>query len=200
MDHLRYYMGLMAKHLDTQIALLVAPEFNGGLPPSLVGNTGRDVNMGLKGLQISANSMMPLLSFYGNSIADRYPTHAEQFNQNINSQGFNSALLARKSVDILRNYVSAALIFGVQAVELRMHQMEKTYDPRKTLSRECVPLYEAVRAVLGRHGAIERPLVWDDDQQPLESYIHLLATDISNEGNIVQSMRSIIAKLAERKR
>ena len=26
MDHLRYYIGLLAKHLDVQIALLVAPE------------------------------------------------------------------------------------------------------------------------------------------------------------------------------
>ena len=40
--------------------------------------------------------MMPLISFYGNSIADRFPTHAEMHNQNINSQGYNSAILARK--------------------------------------------------------------------------------------------------------
>ncbi|NCC26344.1 MAG: aromatic amino acid lyase, partial [Deltaproteobacteria bacterium] len=98
LDHLRYYLGLAAKHMDAQIALLVAPEFNAGLPASLVGNPGRTVNMGLKGLQIAANSIMPLVSFYGTPIADRFPTHAEQFNQNINSQGFNSAVLARKSV------------------------------------------------------------------------------------------------------
>ena len=28
-----------------------------------------------------------LIAFYGQSIVDRFPTHAEQFNQNINSQG-----------------------------------------------------------------------------------------------------------------
>ena len=44
--------------------------------------------MGLKGLQITGNAMMPLLTFYGNSLTDRFPTHAEQFNQNINSQGY----------------------------------------------------------------------------------------------------------------
>jgi phenylalanine ammonia-lyase len=53
MDQLRYYIGLLAKHLDVQIALLVAPEFSGGLPPSLVGNPARKVNMGLKGLQLA---------------------------------------------------------------------------------------------------------------------------------------------------
>ncbi len=69
--------------------------------------------MGLKGLQISGNSIMPLLSFYGNSLADRFPTHAEQFNQNINSQGYTSATLARRSVDVFQNYMAIALIlFG----------------------------------------------------------------------------------------
>jgi hypothetical protein len=63
MDQLRYYLGLLAKHLDVQLALLVAPEFNNGLSPSLLGNPARKVNMGLKGLQISGNSIMPLLTF-----------------------------------------------------------------------------------------------------------------------------------------
>lgn len=55
--------------------------------------------MGLKGLQLVGNSIMPLLTFYGNALTDCFPTHAEQFNQNINSQGFGSANLARQSID-----------------------------------------------------------------------------------------------------
>jgi phenylalanine ammonia-lyase len=46
-------------------------------------------------------------------------THAEQFNQNINSQAMNSANLARESLDVLEHYLTVALICGVQAVELR---------------------------------------------------------------------------------
>lgn len=104
MDQLRYYLGLMAKHLDVQIALLVTPEFSNGLPSCLIGNTQRTVNMGLKGLQISGNSIMPLLMFYGHPLidrfpTDRFPTHAEQFNQNISSLGHGSAHLARQSID-----------------------------------------------------------------------------------------------------
>jgi len=83
MDHLRYYIGLLAKHLDAQLSQLTAAEFNNGLPASLVGNVQRKVNMGLKGLQINGNSIMPVLTFLGNSLVDRFPTHAEQFNQNI---------------------------------------------------------------------------------------------------------------------
>ena len=131
MDQLRYHIGLLAKHLDVQIAMLVAPEFNGGLPPSLVGNPNRRVNLGLKGLQISCNSIMPLLSFLGGSLVDRFPTHAEQFNQNINSQGFGSANLARQSVDMFRQYMAMTLMFGVQAVGLRTHLDAGHYDARE---------------------------------------------------------------------
>ncbi len=76
MDHVRLQIGLMAKHIDAQIALLVSPEFNCGLPASLVGNTERKINMGLKGLQISANSIMAILLYHTKSIADLFPTHA----------------------------------------------------------------------------------------------------------------------------
>jgi phenylalanine ammonia-lyase len=195
MDHTRYYLGLLTKHMDAQIALLVAPEFNGGLPPSLVGNTGRMVNMGLKGLQICGNSIMPLLSFYGNSIADRYPTHAEQFNQNINSQGFNSAVLTGKSVDLLRSYTALAMIFGVQAVELRSFVENRTYDPRKGLSPATLPLYEAVRAALDAPPRESRPLIWNDSEQSLDLYIDALAADIRCEGGVVQAIRPVLAGL-----
>lgn len=112
MDHRRYCIGMLAKHMDVQIALLVAPEFNNGLPPSLVGNPQRNVNMGLKGLQISGNSIMPLLNFYENLLCDRFPTHAEQFNQNINSQGYISASLARRSIEIFQQYMVRADVWG----------------------------------------------------------------------------------------
>ena len=195
MDHLRYYLGLMAKHMDTQIALLVAPEFNSGLPPSLVGNQARRVNMGLKGLQIAGNSVMPLLSYYGAPIADRFPTHAEQFNQNINSQGFNSANLARKSVQTLETYLAISLIFGVQSVSLRAAQMSGTHDPRSLLSPATAALYEAVLAVFDHRQRADRPLIYDDDEQSLEAMIETLTRDIASDGQTVASLGHIIAGL-----
>jgi phenylalanine ammonia-lyase len=151
-------LGCLAKHLDTQIALLVAPEFNNGLSASLVGNTERSVNMGLKGLQITGNSIMPLLSFYGNSIVDRFPTHAEQFNQNINSQGFNSANLARRSVELFQQYLALALIFAVQAADLRTYVIAGHYDATKCLSPATQELYLAVRKVVGKAPSPNHPL------------------------------------------
>lgn len=191
MDHLRYYIGLLAKHLDAQIALLVAPEFNNGLSPSLVGNTERSVNMGLKGLQITGNSIMPLLSFYGNSIADRFPTHAEQFNQNINSQGFNSANLARHSIELFQQYLAVSLIFGVQAVDLRTYAIAGHYDATVCLSPATQKLYLAVRNIVGKPPLADKPYIWNDDEQFLDQHIALIAHDISVGGEIIQAISNI---------
>lgn len=188
MDSLRYYLGLLAKHLDTQIALLVAPEFNNGLSPSLTGNTGNPVNMGLKGLQIVGNSIMPLLTFYGNSIADRFPTHAEQFNQNINSQGFASANLARDSLDIFRQYLAISLMFGVQAVDLRTYLIAQHYDASVCLSPQTRKLYLAVREVIGEPPSTDKPYIWNDREQPLDEHIAKIVADIKAEGVIVQAI------------
>ncbi len=191
MDHLRYYLGLLAKHLDAQLALLAAPEFNKGLPPSLIGNPDRKVNMGLKGLQINGNSIMPMLTFFGNSLVDRFPTHAEQFNQNINSQGLGSANLARQSVQMFHQYMAVALMFGVQAVDLRTHRIAGHYDARQCLSPETLPLYEAVREVLGQAPSSQRPYIRNDNEQPLSAHIHKIADDIANSGRIPETVAGL---------
>ena len=195
MDNLRYYLGLLAKHLDTQIALLVAPEFSNGLSPSLVGNTSRKVNMGLKGLQIVGNSLMPLLGFYGNSIADRFPTHAEQFNQNINSQGFASANLARQSLSIFRQYMAVVLMFAVQAADLRTYKVAGHYDARECLSPGTSELYAAVREVIGKPPSAERPYVWNDNEQSLDEHLALIAADLADGGRIVRTVSPILSSL-----
>ncbi|MBE9190501.1 aromatic amino acid lyase [Gloeocapsopsis crepidinum LEGE 06123] len=195
MDHLRYYIGMMAKHLDVQIAYLVAPEFNNGLPASLVGNKERIVNMGLKGLQITGNSIMPLLSFYGNSIADRYPTHAEQYNQNINSQGFAAANLTRNAVEIFQQYMAIALMFGVQAVDLRTYACVGHYDASECLSPITRRLYQAVREVVGQPPSATRPYIWDDREQPLDEHIAKVAADIATEGAIAAAVKDLLTSL-----
>lgn len=192
MDRLRYYMGLLAKHLDVQIALLTMPEFNNGLPASLVGNSDRPVNMGLKGLQITGNSIMPLLTFYGNSLTDRFPTHAEQFNQNINSQGFGSANLTRRSIEIFQQYMAIALMFGVQSVDLRTKKIANHYDASQCLSPASRQLYSAIKEVVGKTPSEERPYIWNDNEQALDEHIALIAADLTAGGRIVQAISSVI--------
>ena len=197
MDQLRYYLSLVAKHLDAQIALLVLPEFSNGLPPSLIGNTERKVNMGLKGLQIDANSIMPVIGFLGNSLVDRFPTHAEQFNQNINSQGMGSAVLARQSLEALQHYMAIALMFGVQAVDLRTRIAAGHYDARANLSPATLPLYLAVREVVGRPPAADRPYIRNDNEQPLSAHIALIVADIVAGGVIPRAVGRLAEDLLE---
>jgi phenylalanine ammonia-lyase len=190
MDQVRHFIGLLAKHLDTQLAVLVTPAFSGGLPPSLVGNTARPVNMGLKGLQITANSIMPLLGFLGCPLVDRFPTHAEQFNQNINSLGFGAARLARQSITTFHQYLAIALLIGTQAVDLRTAILRGHFDARCCLSPATVPLYEAIRDVLGRPPNPSRSLVWDNDGQALDEYVAALACDLEGDGRIARTLEA----------
>ncbi len=195
MDNLRYNLSLLAKHLDVQIAMLVMPEFNNGLPASLVGNLERSVNMGLKGLQITGNSIAPLISFYGNSLVDRFPTHAEQFNQNINSQGFGSANLTRRSIEIYQQYIAIALMFGIQAVDLRTYKVANHYDASQCLSPATRDLYLSIKQVVGKSPSIKRPYIWNDNEQALDEHIALIAADIAAGGQIVRAITQMISSL-----
>jgi phenylalanine ammonia-lyase len=184
MDALRYHIALLTKHLDVQIALLVTPEMSNGLPPSLVGDRdpGSGIKLGLKALQICGNSIMPRLLHLGAPIAHLFPTHAEQYNQNINSQGFNSANLAWESVRLLRTYLSVALIFAVQSVELRAFVGEGHYDGRAYLSPACRPLYDAFYEVVGQEQASSRPFVGKNREQDFGDLVATLEADLSSVG------------------
>lgn len=191
MDQTRYFIGLLAKHIDTQIALLMTPEFSYGLNPSLVGNAESGINIGLKSLQLGGNSMMPLISFYGQSIVDRFPTHAEQFNQNINSQAMNSANLARESLDVLEHYLTVALFCAVQAVELRSKLVADSYDARTVLSPATAPFYEAARtAAVGAPDA-EKSMHWDDFDGFIQPRIEALLANVEQRGSVFEAISDV---------
>jgi phenylalanine ammonia-lyase len=195
MDQLRYHLGLLAKHLDAQIALLVEPAFSAGLPESLVGNPGRSVNMGLKGLQITGNALMPLICHQGQPLTDRFPTHAEQFNQNINSQALGSATLTRRSLDLFEHYLAVALIFAVQAVDLRSRLVNGHCDSRQSLSPATRPLYEAVWRITGKTITGEEAFLHDDNQQPLDHYLALLSSSIHADRELDGAVENQVAAI-----
>ena len=197
MDQLRYHLGLAAKHLDVQLALLVEPAFNGGLPGSLVGNAADPVNMGVKGLQIGANSIMPLILHQGAPLVPHFPTHAEQFNQNINSQGFGSANLARRSLELYRHYLAHALLMAVQAVSLRTRVQTGHGDARSLLAPATVPLYEAVRHLVGRTADMRRPIIHNDNEQALDAWLAILANDLGGGGRIAAAVAPLLDRLAD---
>jgi phenylalanine ammonia-lyase len=191
MDQLRYHIGMLAKHLDVQIAMAVMPAFNNGLSAMLVGNTERPINGGLQSLQICGNCIMPQLMFFGNPLTPHYPTHAEGFNQNINSQGFGSANLSRRSVEIFQQYMAISLLFGVQAAELRTHKVLGHYDASQSLSQASLPLYAAIYEVIGRQFSAEQALIWNDYEQTMDAYIAAITEDIRQGGKIVRAVAGV---------
>lgn len=194
MDDLRKMIGLTAKHLDVQIATLVSPEFNQGLPASLRGNDCVDYNMGLKGLQITGNSIQPLLSWYGNPIVDHFPTHAEQFNQNINGLSWSSANLAWKSIQLLQHYLCVSLIFAVQAIDLRCLKNHGHADGRKLLDGELARVYQSVYQCVGKTPS-EQPFIFDDVDQTLSEYLKRLFSNLTADGSIPDSVAPLMAEL-----
>ena len=140
--------------------------------------------MGLKGLQISGNSIMPVVGFLGAPLVDRFPTHAEQFNQNVNSLGFGSAGLARQSITTFQPLHGRRADGGTQAVDLRTYRRGR-YDARELLSPATVPLYEAIRAVLDRPPDPRRSLVWDNEGEPLDDLVDALVDDLGGGGRII---------------
>lgn len=192
MDDLRRCLGLMAKHLDVQIALLVSPEFNHGLPPSLVGNEKSPVNMGLKGLQITGNSIMPMLTYLGNPVVEHFPTHAEQYNQNVNGLSWGSANLADQSVELYTSYAAVALIFAVQAIDLRAKADSGSPDGRKLLTGATRSVYEAIYNTLGCTPGGDAPLIFDDRDHPIERLIADLGSSIEARGPVVEAITPIL--------
>ena len=192
MDDLRRYIGLMAKHLDVQIASLVAPEFSRGLPMSLRGNDQLAYNMGLKGLQITGNSIMPMLTYLGNSLVEHFPTHAEQFNQNINGLSWGSANLAWKSIELFRHYLSVAVIFSVQALDLRAQSAWGHFDGRASLGPITQPIYEAIYAAMNCQPGKTRPFLFDDSDQWLEEKLDALYHNIGSDDSIVHTVSPIL--------
>ncbi|RIB11051.1 L-Aspartase-like protein [Gigaspora rosea] len=182
-------LGLIVKHIDTQIALLVSPEFNNNLPPSLLGNPKTNIQIGLKGLQICANSIMPILLHQGNHISHLYPTHAEQYNQNINSQSFASANLTWNSIDIMKHYLAISLIFAVQSIELRTFADFQNYNVKAYLSPKLIPLYKTIYEILGCEMSGKKPLTRNGYEQPLDSYVQKIVNDLNDpDGSILNLM------------
>ncbi|CAF1531620.1 unnamed protein product, partial [Didymodactylos carnosus] len=140
-------------------------------------------NMGVKGLQLCGNSIMPYLLFYGQSIADKYATHAEQYNQNINSLGQTSANLARHSISVMKQHLATALLICVQGVDLRSKLIQNTYDPRNLLSEQTRQIYQAIRDLIQVPIRQDKRYIWNDNEQSLDEHIAIVAQNLTNEGS-----------------
>lgn len=195
MDELRRHLGLLAKHLDVQIALLVSPEFNHGLPASLMSNGNSVVDMNLKGLQITGNSIVPMLTHLANPVVEHYPTHAEQFNQNINGLSWGASHLASQSSELFGHYAAVALVFAVQAIDLRAKKEGHGCDGRAILTPASLPLYEAVYETAGRKPGSEFPFIGGQPGESMEQLLVELTESLRGHGPVAEAVSGIVDAL-----
>ena len=163
------------------IVMLVALRFSNGLTPSLIGNVDRKINVGLKTLQL-----------LGNSMSDHYPTHAEQFNQNTNSQRVASANIARQSVGTFRYWMAVALMMGVQAVYLSTRLLAGHCDAREYLSPDTVRLYVTVLDIVGVVPSSDRRYVNDDTGLQRDQQVAAIVEDLAAHDGLSKSVADFV--------
>jgi histidine ammonia-lyase len=123
MDSLKNCVANLADLLDRQMALLMDPKFNNGLPSNLSGATAERamINHGFKAVQIgiSAWTAEALKQTMPASVFSR---STECHNQDKVSMGTIAARDCLRVLELTEQVTSAALLASNQAVELRLRQ------------------------------------------------------------------------------
>jgi phenylalanine ammonia-lyase len=87
--------------------------------------------------------------------------------------------------------MAIALMFGVQAVDLRSHAMFGHYDARRHLSPLSLRIYETVREIVCLQPSENRAYIWNDHDQALDEHIVKIGNDIRNDGRLVQAINEL---------
>ena len=119
MDSLKIAAANVADLLDRQLALIVDPRFNRGLPANLVGaEAGRGVHHGFKGMQIAC-SAITAEALKESGPAGIFSRSSESHNQDKVSMGTIAARGARTVLELTAQVAAIHLLAVVQALELR---------------------------------------------------------------------------------
>lgn len=133
MDSLKTLVANIADLLDRQMATLVDPKFNNGLPPNLSGVEGpREViNHGLKAVQIAA-SAWTAEALKGTMPASVFSRSTESHNQDKVSMGTIAARDALRVMQLTEQVAAAQVIATLQGLRLREREgslTQENYSP-----------------------------------------------------------------------
>ncbi|QSX33923.1 aromatic amino acid lyase [Shewanella avicenniae] len=156
MDSLKNAVANLADLLDRQMALMMDPKFNHGLPANLSGSEGprRVINHGFKAVQIGC-SAWTAEALKLTMPASVFSRSTECHNQDKVSMGTIAARDALRVLTLTEQVASAALLAVSQGVRLRVRQQQLSYES----------LSPALNSLLTQL-AEQLPLV--DEDRPLE--------------------------------
>jgi histidine ammonia-lyase len=129
MDSLKNLVANLADLLDRQMALLVDPKFNNGLPANLCGVKGDrlSINHGLKALQIGA-SAWTAEALKNTMPASVFSRSTESHNQDKVSMGTIAARDALRILQLTEQVAAAQVISTLQALRLREQEGSLSLD------------------------------------------------------------------------
>ncbi|OGM21227.1 hypothetical protein A2714_05470 [Candidatus Woesebacteria bacterium RIFCSPHIGHO2_01_FULL_38_9] len=166
-DRLRKILIHIIKLNDRHLARLVHPKFSNGLPANLSDKKAISQTT-FKGLQTQMGMYDVYSSLLVSPASTAFGIH-EEFNQDVTSHAFSSAILSWELLRIARYAISTNLIASCQAIDLR--------GGPKLLSSTTKPLYEWVRDYV--------PFI--KKEQPLGHYVEILSDNMLKD-NVVKSV------------
>lgn len=125
MDSLKNTVANIADLIDRQMALVMDPKFNNGLPANLSGSTGarRAINHGFKAVQIGV-SAWTAEALKHTMPASVFSRSTECHNQDKVSMGTIAARDCMRVLQLTEQVAAAALLAMTQGIELRIKQNE----------------------------------------------------------------------------
>lgn len=141
MDCLKNIIANLADMMDRQMALLVDEKFNNGLPANLSGDTSKNLNHGLKAVQIAV-SAWTAESLKATMPVSVFSRSTECHNQDKVSMGTIAARDCIRVLQLTEQVASALLIACAQAVTLRINQKELAENE---LSNSIKEMYQEIK-------------------------------------------------------
>jgi len=168
MDSLKNLVANLADLLDRQLATLVDPKFNHGLPPNLSGVQGprAAINHGLKAVQIGV-SAWTAEALKHTMPASVFSRSTESHNQDKVSMGTIASRDALRVIELTEQVASAHLIATLQALRLRERDGFSTKHYGKNM------------ALFIRQIKEEIPFITED--KPLEELLRTLISKIQDK-------------------
>lgn len=150
MDCLKTAVANLADLMDRQMAQLMDPKFNHGLPANLSGATGEDrfVNHGFKALQIAV-SAWTAEALKLTMPASVFSRSTECHNQDKVSMGTIAARDCIRILELTEQVAAAVLLASVQGIELRgnLDALSPALKTTVQFVRECSPPLNTDRAL-----------------------------------------------------
>ena len=169
MDGLKTAVANLADLMDRQLALLVDPRFNHGLPHNLSGSEpGRAaINHGLKGVQIGA-SAWTAEALKGTMPASVFSRSTECHNQDKVSMGTIAARDCLRVLELTEQVAAGLALATVQALELRARQGEPA---QARLSGAALACFQD----------LQRAAPFVEEDRPLEGVLRALAEGLRQQ-------------------